>query len=91
MDTIRNSTFLTMETKLIIKEMELTDKGLLITKCSILDCVNNKELRIAKLTPELISLFKSIEIGLDDYSKFISMVKINPNLKKLVTDFDLKL
>jgi len=80
-----------MKTKLIIKEIEYTEKGLLITKCSILDCENDKELRIAKLTPELISLFKSIEIGLDDYSKFVEMVKINPNFKKLVTDFNLKL
>jgi len=79
-----------MKTKLIIKEIEWTDKGLLITKCSILDCENDKEMRIAKLTPELIKLFKSIEIGLDDYLKFIEMVNINPNFKKLITDFNLK-
>jgi hypothetical protein len=80
-----------MKTKLIIKEIEFTGKGLLVTKCSILDCENDKELRIAKLTPELITLFKSIEIGLDDYVKFMEMVKINQNLKKLITDFNLKL
>jgi len=79
-----------MKTKLIIKEIEWTEKGLLITKCSILDCENDKEMRIAKLTPELIKLFKSIEIGLDDYMKFIEMVNINPNFKKLITDFNLK-
>jgi len=50
-----------MKTKLIIKEIEWTDKGLLITKCSILDCENDKEMRIAKLTPELIKLFKFTE------------------------------
>lgn len=80
-----------MKNKLIIKEIEHTDKGLLITKCSILDGVNNEELRIAKLTPELIRLFKSIEINLDDYVKFITMVDINPNLKKLVDKFNLTL
>lgn len=75
--------------KLIIKEIEHTDKGLLITKCSIME--NDQELRIAKLTPELIQLFKALEIELTDYVKFIEMLKINPKLKKLVTDFDLKL
>jgi len=80
-----------MDIKLIIKEIEHTEKGLLITKCSILDGKSDKELRIAKLTPELIKLFKSIEIGLDDYLKFIDMVDLNPNLKKLVKDFDLKI
>ena len=52
---------------------------------------NDQELRIAKLTPELIQLFKALEIELTDYVKFIEMLKINPKLKKLVTDFDLKL
>lgn len=80
-----------MRNKLVIKEIEHTEKGLLITKCSIIDIETDKELRIAKLTPELIQLFKSIEIGLDDYSKFIEMNKINPNFKKLVNDFDLRI
>ncbi len=78
-----------MKTKLIIKDIELTDKGLLIKKCAIIDCVSGKELKIARLTPELIRLFKSIEIDLDDYTKFITMLDINPNLRKLVKDFDL--
>lgn len=78
-----------MKTKLIIKDIELTDKGLLIKKCAIIDYVSGKELKIARLTPELIRLFKSIEIDLDDYTKFITMLDINPNLRKLVKDFDL--
>lgn len=78
-----------MKNKLIIKEIEHTDQGILIKKCSILDCKTGKELRIAKLTPELIELFKRIEIELDDYIKFMNMADINPNLKKLVSKFDL--
>jgi len=87
----RSSTFLNMKTKLIIKEIEHTTGGLLIKQCAVLDGVSGKELKIAKLTPELVSLFKSIEIDLDDYVKFIQMSDINPAFKKLVNDFDLKL
>ena len=80
-----------MKTKLVIKEIEHLPEGLLIKKCAIIDTDSNKELRIAKLTPELINLFKAVEIGLDDYVKFVEMAKINPKLRKLVQTFDLTL
>jgi len=78
-----------MKNKLVIKEIEAMAGGLLIKQCAVLDGITGKELKIAKLTPELIRLFKSIEIDLDDYVKFIEMVDINPAFKKLVKDFDL--
>ncbi len=80
-----------MKTKLIIKEIVHTSEGLLIKKCEVIDGVSGEVLRIAKLTPELIRLFKNIEIELDDYMKFITMLDINPNLKKLVKSFNLDL
>ena len=78
-----------MKNKLIIKEIEHTERGLLIKKCSILDSNTSEELRIAKLTPDLMELFKHIEIELDDYVKFMNMAEINPKLKKLVSKFNL--
>lgn len=80
-----------MKTKLIIKEIKYTENGLLIKKCAILDGVSGQELRIAKLTPELMNMFKSIEIGLDDYVKVLEMKKINPNFMKLINKFNLEL
>lgn len=74
---------------LIIKNSEIINGELLIKKFAIIDGVSGEELRIAKITPELKTLIDSIEIDITDFMHFQEMKKRNPELSKLVKDFNL--
>lgn len=76
--------------KLIPKITEITLEGeLLIKKFAIIDGETGEELRIAKVTPELEKLIKSIEIDITNYMNFIHIKEKNSNFMKLVSDFNL--
>lgn len=75
--------------RLIIKEAEATEQGILITKASIIDSETGIELRIAKLTPELANFFTCIEIDIERYQQIIDMCNSNEAFKHLVIHFNL--
>jgi hypothetical protein len=77
------------KTRLIIKTAEITPEGLLIRTISIIDGNTGKEIRVAKITPELLNFLKMVEIGVDDYLAIQTLQKKNPNVKKLCENFKL--
>jgi hypothetical protein len=76
-------------TRIKIKNAEITPEGILIRSMEIIDGESGENLRIAKLTPELLDYLKMIEISVDDYFKCQEMKKQNPAFTKLCENFKL--
>lgn len=69
-----------------IQDAEITQSGeLLIKKMTIIDRSTGEDVRVAKMTPELLSFLTKVEIELHDYFK----IEENPALKKLCNTFKL--
>ena len=77
------------KTRIVIKTAEITPDGILIRSMSIIDGNTGQELRIAKLTPELLDYLKVLEFDVDAYFAITAMQKKNPALKKLCQEFKL--
>jgi hypothetical protein len=75
-----------MPIHIIISDCQITASGTLeIQKLSLIDSETGESLRIAKITPELVTLLKSIEIDVELYSK----IKDNKKLMYLIKTFNL--
>ena len=77
------------DTRLVIKTAEITPEGILIRSMEIIDGESGENIKIAKLTPELLEYLKLIEISVDDYFKVQEMKKKNPAFTKLCETFKL--
>jgi len=75
--------------RLVIDKAELVDGVITITSLNIIDGVSGNILKPAKITPELLELFKTVEIELSDYMKIAELKKNNPAFMKLVNTFNL--
>lgn len=74
---------------LIISESEIKDGQIIIKKLSVIDRVSGKVLKEAKINDDALKLLQSVEINITDYFNFLKMSEKNPNLKKLVNNFNL--
>lgn len=75
--------------RLVLKEVELTDKGILITKVSLIESESGEELKIAKLNEQLLDFIKLCEFDMTEYMKIQKMKQENPAFKKLIDTFKL--
>jgi len=78
-----------MSLRLIFKNITATEKGFTCESVAVIDSESGETLRIAKITPELISFLEHIEIDVTNYFTFAKMCEKNPNLKKLTDTFKL--
>lgn len=75
--------------RLVLKEVELTDKGILITKVSLIESESGEELKVAKLNEQLLEFIKLCEFDMTEYMKIQKMKQENPAFKKLIDTFKL--
>ena len=79
-----------MSARLKISEAEINPEGeLLITQVSVIDTLSGETLRVAKITPELVSFLKMVEIDVSDFFKIQDMKRKNPNFTKLIETYQL--
>ena len=78
-----------MPTRLIISECEIQDIGLFISKFSVIDSETGDELRIVRITPELVEFLKHVEIDTDYYFEIEKMKQKQPNFRILIKEFNL--
>ena len=77
------------KTRLVFKDVEVTNEGILIRQVEIIDMVSGEHIRPAKLTKELASFLEMIEIDTDLYFDTIKLCETNPALKTLIQTFSL--
>ena len=77
------------KTRLVFKDVEVTNEGLLIRQVEIIDMVSGEHLRSAKLTQQLADFLKMIEIDTDIYFDTVKLCEKNPALKTLIRTFNL--
>lgn len=77
------------KTRIVITEASIESGNILITKMKVIDGVSGVDLRIAKITPELLEFLKTIEIGVDDYFDILKAKQDNPGFRKLIETFKL--
>lgn len=77
------------KTRIIISEATLTETGMLITEMKVIDGITGSDLRIAKITPELLEFLKTVEIGVDDYFDILRTKERKPAFRKLIETFKL--
>ena len=75
--------------RLTIKQAEEINGELLIKKLAVIDETTGQELKVVKVTPQLVQFFLSIEIDVSNFLAFQDMKEKNPNIKKLVDSFKL--
>jgi hypothetical protein len=75
--------------RLRITELSLQDGRIVISSMSVIDTDTGADLRIAKITPELVDFLKHVEIDLTLYMQIEQLKKINPDIKKLIGTFAL--
>lgn len=77
------------KTRIIISEATIEAGGILITELKVIDGVTGNDLRIAKITPELLEFLKTVEIGVDDYFAILKAKEQQPAFRKLIETFKL--
>jgi hypothetical protein len=77
------------KTRIVITEASLTETGILITEMKVIHGASGNDLRIAKITPELLEFLKMVEIGVDDYFAILKAKEQQPEFRKLIENFKL--
>lgn len=72
-----------------IAKAEMTADGILIREVEVIEARTGATLKVAKQTPELLQMFKSVEIDASNYIHFEQLKKKNPNLLLLANRFNL--
>ena len=76
-------------TRLSLKEIELTPDGILIRSVEIIDSISGETIRPAKLTEELCGLLKIVEIDIDTFFEIQQAKEKHPGFTKLIDTFKL--
>jgi len=77
------------KTRLVFKDVEVTNEGLLIRQVEIIDMVSGEHLRPTKLTKELASFLEMLEIDTDLYFDTVKLREKNPAFAQLIRTFNL--
>lgn len=77
------------KTRIVITKASIEAGNILITEMKVIDGVSGVDLRIAKITPELLEFLKTVEIGVDDYFEILKAKQENPEFRKLIENFKL--
>lgn len=77
------------KTRIVITKASIEAGNILITEMKVIDGVSGVDLRIAKITPELLEFLKTVEIGVDDYFDILKAKQENPEFRKLIDNFKL--
>lgn len=72
-----------------IDRAKIENDNIVIEKLTVFDKLSGKTYRVAKINEHLLKLFKMLEIDVTQYQNIDKMVEKNPDLKLLISTFDL--
>lgn len=78
-----------MPTRLTFHDVTATESGLNIARIEIIDSESGIVMKVAKITPELAEFIGRIEVDIDAWYQIEKLKEKNPNVKKLISSFNL--
>jgi hypothetical protein len=78
-----------MPTRLTFHDVTATESGIHIARVELIDSESGIVMKVAKITPELAEFIGRIEVDIDHWYSIEKLKEKNPNIKKLISTFNL--